>query len=172
MAQALSRKAKKNEAAAKFREVLAIEPANLEAIGFLEPFLSQSRKYTDLRDVLLAAGGDATADIELRQSWLREVAGLCETQLHDADGAIVALKELLVLDADDEPAQTLLKRLLEKEARWDELAALLANEAEQNLGRRDADLAREGAGRAARAEEERPASDRRGVGAHRAARDG
>ena len=133
MAQALARKAKKNEAAAKFREVLAIEPANVEAIGFLEPFLRQTRKYTDLRDILQAAGTDSNADIEQRQSWLREVAGLCETQLRDADGAIAALNELLVLDADDEPAQSQLKRLLEKQGRWDELAALLANEAEQTV---------------------------------------
>ncbi len=133
MAQALARKVKKNEAAAKFREVLAIEPANVEAIGFLEPFLRQTRKYPDLRDILQAAGTDPNADIEQRQSWLREVAGLCETQLRDADGAIAALNELLVLDADDEPAQSQLKRLLEKQGRWDELAALLANEAEQTV---------------------------------------
>jgi hypothetical protein len=131
MAQALARKAKKNEAAARFREVLAIEPSNVEAIGFLEPFLRQSRKYPDLRDILLAAGTDANAETELRQGWLREVAGLCETQLHDADGAIAAFKELLALDMDDEPALSALKRLLENQARWDELAALLASEAEQ-----------------------------------------
>ena len=133
VAQALARKAKKNDAAAKFREVLAIEPANLEAIGFLEPFLRQSRKYPDLRDILLAAGADANADTDQRQGWLREVAGLCETQLRDAEGAIVALKELLALDPDDEPALSQLKRLLEKQARWDELATLLGDEAEQTL---------------------------------------
>ena len=133
LAQAMARKAKKNDAAAKFREVLAIEPANLEAIAYLEPFLRQTRKYTDLRDILLAAGSDASADPDQRQSWLREVAGLCETQLRDADGAIIALKELLVLDADDEPALNQLKRMLEKQARWDELATLMSDEAEQTL---------------------------------------
>jgi cellulose synthase operon protein C len=133
IAQTLARKAKKNDAAAKFREVLAIEPANVEAIGFLEPFLRQTRKFQDLREILLAAGRDEAADTEQRQSWLREVAGLCETQLRDADGSIVALKELLVLDLDDEPARGALKRLLEKQSRWDELATLMAEEAEQTL---------------------------------------
>ncbi len=133
VAQTLARKAKKNDAAAKFREVLAIEPANIEAIGFLEPFLRQTRKFQDLREILLAAGRDESADSELRQGWLREVAGLCETQLRDIDGAIVALKELLVLDLDDEPARGQLKRLLEKQSRWDELATLMAEEAEQTL---------------------------------------
>ncbi len=133
LAQALARTAKKNEAAAKYREVLALDAANLEAIGYLEPFLRQTRKYTDLRDILLAAGSDPNGDIDQRQGWLREVAGLCDTQLHDVDGAIIALKELLVLDSDDEPARSQLKRMFEKQARWDELATLLADEAEQTL---------------------------------------
>lgn len=133
VAQTLARKAKKNDAAAKFREVLTIEPANADAIQFLEPFLRQTRKFQDLREILLAAGHDENADTDQRQSWLREVAGLCETQLRDVDGAITALKELLVLDPDDEPARGGLKRLLEKQSRWDELATLLAEEAEQTL---------------------------------------
>src|SRR6478735_2033642 len=131
--QALARKVKKNEAAAKFREVLALDPANLDAIGYLEPFLRQTRKYADLRDVLLAAGSDANADTDQRQGWLREVATLCDTQLRDAEGAIVALKELLAIDADDEPARSQLKRMFEKQSRWDELANLLGEEAEQTL---------------------------------------
>jgi len=133
IAQALARKAKKNDAAAKFREVLALDAANMEAIAFLEPFLRQTRKYVDLRDILLAAGSDANADTDQRQSWLREVAALCDTQLRDVDGAIVALKELLALDSDDEPARSQLKRMFEKQARWDELATLLGDEAEQTL---------------------------------------
>ena len=133
LAQALARKTKKNEAADKFREVLALDPANLEAIGYLEPFLRQTRKYAELRDILLSAGSDPNADTDQRQGWLREVAGLCDTQLRDVDGAIIALRELLLLDADDEPARSQLKRMLEKQARWDELAALLGDEAEQTL---------------------------------------
>ena len=132
-AQALARKVKKNEAAAKFREVLELDPSNLEAIGYLEPFLRQTRKYVELRDMLLAAGSDADGDTDQRQSWLREVAALCDTQLRDIDGAIVALKELLVIDSDDEPARSQLKRMFEKQSRWDELAGLLGDEAEQTL---------------------------------------
>ncbi len=131
MAQSFARKAKRNEAAAKFREVLAIEPANADAIGFLEPFLRQTKKYQELRDLLQAAAADENAETGSRQAWLREVAGLSETQLRDADGAIGSLKALLALDQDDEPARAQLQRLLEKQSRWDELAGLLADEAEQ-----------------------------------------
>ncbi|HEX7450986.1 MAG TPA: hypothetical protein VF294_01800, partial [Polyangiaceae bacterium] len=133
MAQALARKAKRNDAATKFREVLAIEPGNGEAIGFLEPFLRQTKKYQDLRDILKAAGADENSDTELRQGWLREVVGLCETQLRDIEGAIGSLKALLDIDPDDEPARSALKRLLEKQSRWDELATLMADEAELTL---------------------------------------
>ncbi len=130
VAQALVRKAKKNEAAAKFREVLAIDRSNEDAITFLEPYLRQTRKFQELRDVLLAAARDSNADEERRKAYFREVAQLCETQLRDAETATAALKELLVLDVADDGARSTLKRLLEKAQQWDELALVMAQEAE------------------------------------------
>ncbi|HEY6081441.1 MAG TPA: hypothetical protein VIW29_21650 [Polyangiaceae bacterium] len=130
VAQALVRKAKKNEAAAKFREVLSFDRSNEDAITFLEPYLRQTRKFQDLRDVLLAAARDANADEDRRKAYFREVAQLCETQLRDAETATAALKELLVLDVADEAARGQLKRLLEKAQQWDELALVMAQEAE------------------------------------------
>jgi hypothetical protein len=131
VAQALVRKAKKNEAAAKFREVLTFDRSNEDAITFLEPYLRQTRKFQELRDVLLAAARDGAADEERRKSYFREVAQLCETQLRDAETATTALKELLVLDVSDDGARSTLKRLLEKAQQWDELALVMAQEAEQ-----------------------------------------
>lgn len=133
VAQALVRKAKKNDAAAKYREVLALDRSNQDAIGFLEPYLRQTRKFQELRDTLLAAARDAGADEERRKSYFREVAGLCETQLRDAETAATALKELLALDVTDDAARSQLKRLLEKGQHWDELAQVMAQEAEQEL---------------------------------------
>ncbi|HVY27393.1 MAG TPA: hypothetical protein VHB79_12635 [Polyangiaceae bacterium] len=132
-AQALVRKAKKNEAAAKYREVLTLDRSNEDAVAFLEPYLRQTRKFQELRDVLLAAARDSKADEERRKGYFREVAGLCETQLRDAETATTALKELLAVDVTDEGARTQLKRLLEKAQQWDELAAVMAQEAEQVL---------------------------------------
>jgi hypothetical protein len=131
VAQALVRKAKKNEAAAKYREVLTLDRSNEDAIGFLEPYLRQTRKFQELRDVLLAAARDPGADEERRKGYFREVAGLCETQLREAETAMTALKELLQLDVTDEGARSQLKRLLEKGQQWDELAVVMAQEAEQ-----------------------------------------
>jgi len=130
-AQALVRKAKKNEAAAKYREVLGFERSNEDAITFLEPYLRQTRKFQELRDVLLAAARDTNADEERRKGYFREVAGLCETQLRDAETATTALKELLAVDASDDGARSQLKRLLEKAQQWDDLAVVMAQEAEQ-----------------------------------------
>jgi len=132
-AQAMVRKAKKNEAAAKFREVLTLDRSNEDAVAFLEPYLRQTRKFQDLRDVLLAAARDTNADEERRKGYLREVAGLCETQLRDAETATTALKELLAIDVTDDGARSQLKRLLEKAQQWDELALVMAQEAEQVL---------------------------------------
>ncbi len=133
VAQALVRKAKKNEAAAKFREVLTFDRSNEDAIAFLEPYLRQTRKFQELRDTLMAAARDPIADEERRKGYYREVAGLCETQLRDAETAKTALKELLAVDVTDDAARSQLKRLLEKAQQWDELAAVMAQEAEQEL---------------------------------------
>ncbi len=132
-AQALVRKAKKNEAAAKYREVLTFDRSNEDAVTFLEPYLRQTRKFQDLRDLLLTAARDPNADEERRKSYFREVAGLCETQLRDAETATTALKELLALDVTDEAARSQLKRLLEKAQQWDELAQVMLQEAEQEV---------------------------------------
>ena len=79
----------------------------------------------------MSPGTDGGADEERRKAYFREVAQLCETQLRDAETATTALKELLVLDVSDDGARSTLKRLLEKAQHWDELALVMAQEAEQ-----------------------------------------
>jgi tetratricopeptide (TPR) repeat protein len=131
-AQMLAGKGKKPEAFAKYKEVLESDPAHPEALGWTEDYLRSKRDYGQLRDVLLASIR-ATANVpellETRKERLREVAGLCEGNLRDVDGAIAAWRQLLALDRTDETARTALMRLLEKSQRWDELANLLEQEA-------------------------------------------
>jgi len=62
--------------AAKFKEVLTIEPANLDAIGFLEPFLRQTRKFQELREMLLAAGQPNAATQHLKRATESPDAGI------------------------------------------------------------------------------------------------
>jgi hypothetical protein len=129
-AQALARKARKNDAAQKYREVLALEASNLDAIAFLEPYLKQLRKFAELRDILRRAATDDGIDMDQRVAWLREAAGLSETQLRDPNSAVAVLEELLALDPESEDSRSSLKRLLERANRWDDLARVLEQEAE------------------------------------------
>lgn len=128
-AQAESQKNRKPQALVKFREALKIDPANSEALSWVEDHLRQKRMYADLRDVLLAASRVPTVSIETRKAQLRDVAGLCEAQLRDLETAIQAWKQVCQIDRTDEQARDQLRRLLERGARWDDLASVLEQEA-------------------------------------------
>ena len=127
-AQSESQKGRKPQAYAKFREALKIDPAHSEALSWVEDYLRQKRMYADLRDVLLAASRMPSVSPETRKAQLRDVAGLCESQLRDVETAIQAWKQLCQIDRGDEQAKEQLRRLLEKAARWDDLASLLEQE--------------------------------------------
>jgi hypothetical protein len=124
-------KNRRNEAAALYRDVLKADATNPDALAFLQTQLRQARKYGDLRDILLRAAKAANASHEARVGWLREVAALCESQIRDFDTAIQAWQQLLALEPGESQAREQLRRLLERASRWDDLATLLEQEAEQ-----------------------------------------
>ncbi|WP_438021272.1 hypothetical protein WMF18_20320 [Sorangium sp. So ce315] len=114
---------------ARLREVLKADPANPDALAQVEEQLRQKGSFAELRDVLLAAARVPTAPVERRMVQLRDVAALCESQLRDVDTAVQAWRLLSELDPGDAQAQAELRRLLERSSRWDDLAALLEQEA-------------------------------------------
>ncbi|MBI4957360.1 MAG: hypothetical protein HY908_35450 [Myxococcales bacterium] len=122
-------KGRKPQAFDKYREVLALDPANPEALGWVQDFLHQRRKFTELRDVLLAAARVPTVLPETRKDQLRQVAGICESKLRDFDTAILALKQITQIDRGDHEAREQLCNLLERQKRWDDLAPLLEQQA-------------------------------------------
>ena len=131
-AQMLAGKGKKAEAFSKYKEVLDGDPAHPEALAWAEDYLRTKRDYAQLRDVLLASVrvlGSISEGMEGRKERLREVAGLCEGQLRDIDGAVGAWKQLLAIDRSDDSARQSLTRLLERSQRWDDLANLYEQEA-------------------------------------------
>jgi len=128
-AQMLANKGKRAEAYQKYREVLEADPAHPEALSWTEDYLRTKRDYSSLRDVLLAAVRAPGESVEARKERLREVAGLCEGNLRDVDGAIASWRQLLAIDRADDGARQSLTRLLEKTQRWDDLANLLEQEA-------------------------------------------
>ncbi len=128
-AQILASRGARAEAYHKYREVLATDPIHPEAVSWVEDYLRTKRDYGALRDVLLATVSAPGQSVEERKRRLREVAGLCEGTLRDADGAASAWRQLLALDRTDEAARQSLARLLERTQRWDDLANLIEQEA-------------------------------------------
>ncbi|MDI3292140.1 hypothetical protein, partial [Polyangium sp. 15x6] len=128
-ASAEAQKGRKPQAYTKYREALKIDPANSEALSWVEEYLRQKRMFADLRDVLLAASRVPTVSTETRKAQLRDVAGMCESQLRDIDTAIAAWKQLCQIDRGDEQARDQLRRLLERATKWDDLATVLEQDA-------------------------------------------
>jgi tetratricopeptide (TPR) repeat protein len=125
-----AKKSRKTEAITAYQKVLHLDPANEEAIAYLQQQLPPKRKYAELRDVLWTAAEVQDADVDKRIAWLGEAATLCERQLKDFDGAAAAWRLVLDIDAENEAAREQYKRLLERARRWDDLAELLREEAE------------------------------------------
>ena len=128
-AQIEAQKGRKPTALIKFRDALKLDPANSEALAWVDEHLRQKRMYTDLREVLLAASRVHSQPLETRKAQLRDIAGICETQLRDIETAISCAKQIVQLDRGDEPAREQLRRLLEKAQKWDDLATVLEQEA-------------------------------------------
>jgi len=128
-AQAFASAGKSSDAYQKYREVLEGDPKHPEALSWVQDYLRTKRQYAPLRDVLLAALRVPGETVEARKERLREVAGLCEGNLRDVDGAINAWKQLIAIDRTDEAGHQSLTRLLEKAHRWDDLANLMEQEA-------------------------------------------
>ena len=129
-AASLIQKNRRNEAAQKYKEALAIEPAQPLAIEYLQTFLRRTRRFNELRSILAAAATVEGVTYQQRASWLREVASLSEGQLQDLDGALQAWRQLSDLGAGDESASQL-RRLLERAGRWRDVAELLRTQADQ-----------------------------------------
>lgn len=130
-AQMLAGKGKRTEAHVKYREVLENDPSHPEALAWIEDYLRGRRDYPQLKDVLLASvrAMGTRESVESKKERLREVAGLCEGQLRDVDGAVSAWRQLIALDRSDESARNALLRLLERSNRFDDIAKLLEQEA-------------------------------------------
>ncbi|MBP9112784.1 MAG: hypothetical protein KBF88_08240, partial [Polyangiaceae bacterium] len=132
-AQASAQEGKRMDAYQKYREVLEIDAAHAEALDFVEDCLRATRDYATLRDVLnsaVRAMRSNASTIEARKRRLREIANLCEGNLRDVDGAIVAWKELLLTDRSDDHARQAFARLLERAGKLDDLATHLEEEAQ------------------------------------------
>ncbi len=125
----LARAGRDADAETVCHEILGLDPSDADAFTFLEGFYRKKRRHEQLRDLLLSTTRVPGLSVEARKLRLREVAGISETKLRDADGAIGAWRNLLAIDPADVEAAKTLKRLLEKAKQWDELVQVLEREA-------------------------------------------
>ena len=116
-------------AMSRAREILALEPGDAEAMGFLEQELRAREDHAGLRDLFLEASRAPGATVEEKTARLRQVAELSEGPLEDAEGAIGAWRAVAALDPTNAPAQDALARLLREAGRWDELVQVLDRKA-------------------------------------------
>jgi tetratricopeptide (TPR) repeat protein len=112
------------------RDVLAIDPADPDALTLVEDDLRARREYGDLREVLAAAVRAPHCPPDARIPRLREIARLSTDHLKDADAAVDAWREILNSGPADVEALAELDPLLEHGERWDELVMVLEQRAE------------------------------------------
>ncbi len=110
------------------RGILEVDPADPEALAFLEGELRKRGAWAELRDLYLTTVRVPGLALDARKLRLREVAQICERRLNDLDGAIGAHQGVVALDPVDKDSRAALLRLLEQSQKWDELAQALERE--------------------------------------------
>ncbi len=124
---------KLDRAAEAYEHILAIDARNHAAYRLLERLYQQAGKYDALVETYrnhVAATTDAATRVELHVA----TGKICETKLHDLDGAIGAYAAALSCDADDAQALSALGRLYEQVGNWSRAIDALGR-----LVRRDGD---------------------------------
>lgn len=104
------------------QEILALEPADAEALSIVDDELRNSQQWAELRTILYNASRAPGVSSEAKLGWLRDIATFSESKLGDPAGAIDAWRAVLATTPDDDTANDALERLLEAQERWDELA--------------------------------------------------
>ena len=120
----------KDEAVSHWRQVLANDPDDAEALKSLERLYRERGAYSELVGVLRHMAA-LEQDVDRKKDLLHEVATLMEERLGHNDGAIEAYREILLEDPSDLAVLKLLDRLLEKTGHWDDLREVLLAQIER-----------------------------------------
>ncbi|NMC71274.1 MAG: tetratricopeptide repeat protein [Myxococcales bacterium] len=121
-------------AAEAFREVLELEPGNLDALKGLERIYARRDQFKDLLGILerqLALATTARQTVAL----LERIAGLQEEEFMDVPAAIASYEKILDLDRDHANALAALHRLYRSDKRWSQLVEILEHQAELAVDR-------------------------------------
>ena len=112
---------KVDEAAANYLRVLAVDPADQEALAATDALYTRTERWSDLigvyrRRIELAADGPE------REKLYAQMAEVYETRLQKPEDAIAAYLEVLSSDEASTVALTALDGLFTRQAMWDKLA--------------------------------------------------
>jgi golgin subfamily B member 1 len=103
-----------------WREVIASEPENAEALANLAGLYERAKDFTALASVL-EKQADVTFDTAQRILILGKLAMLYGDRLNNDEGAVNAWRTLLTLEPNDRKAQEALKKKYLALGRWDDL---------------------------------------------------
>jgi len=106
------------------KEILNIDPTNLDALQALDRLFVALEKWTDLADVLQQLLGLET-DVEKLVELKLRLASVREVRLNEASAAIDIYKEVIELDSANPAAVEALERIVQKPEHQKEVAAIL-----------------------------------------------
>jgi tetratricopeptide (TPR) repeat protein len=110
------------------REVLALDPADPEALALVEDDLRARGEHAELREVMAEAVRCEHCPAEMRAARLREIASLSLDHLDDPESAMHAWRELLDGAPDDADALRGLDQIFTRAGDWAQLADVLDRE--------------------------------------------
>ncbi|MFO0652556.1 MAG: hypothetical protein U0326_40445 [Polyangiales bacterium] len=116
-----------DDAIGRYREVLDLEPSNLDALVAQETLLRSKSRWPELLSVL-ERRLELAAEPDDRRALLYAVATLSEGELDDAERAVTTNLAIVTEFGDEDAALAALDRLYEKLARWNELVDVLERE--------------------------------------------
>ncbi|MFO0548190.1 MAG: tetratricopeptide repeat protein [Polyangiaceae bacterium] len=123
-----------DEAAQRYLKVLAIDPADAEALEAMDALYRRTERWEDLIGVYRRRI-DLTDDTSQREQLYSQMATVYEEKLGRPDEAIAAYRAVLGLEPTSMVALTALDGLFTRQSRWDELAENL--EAQLQLAETD-----------------------------------
>jgi tetratricopeptide (TPR) repeat protein len=130
---------KVDDAAQNYQRVLAIDPADDEALAAMDALYRRTERWNDLIGVYRRRIELATEPSD-RETLYAQMAEVYESKLGRPDEAIAAYREVLALDDTSKVALTALDGLFSRQSMWEELAdnleaqlRLATEEAEQTL---------------------------------------
>jgi tetratricopeptide (TPR) repeat protein len=123
-----------DDAASRYAQMLALDPADLEALGLLDQLYRRTERWNDLISVFRKRI-DLASDPQERELLFGQMAAVYEEKLGLPEQAIAAYREVLASDEASQLALTALDALFSRQKMWPELAQNL--EAQLQLAQED-----------------------------------